>query len=506
MKHLCALVAAIAIALPAHTADWTGTWVGGTDALGSTAFVQVVLTADARGTLELPSEDATVPLRDIETSDSNIAFRMPTPYGEFRFAGVLKGDVVRGRLKTPMGTEAGMHFRRTGKASLPNTAYVGAYRLPNGVIITMARPGGQLRSVNTATLASTRLVPISGDRFLDAATVAKDPDAGKEIEFTRSPSGAISSLGGAPRIDLFDQENVTFKNGDLRLAGTLITPRKAGPHPAAVVVHGSGAVTRDLLLQRAQLLLRSGVAVLLYDKRGAGESDGDWRTASFEDLAGDAVAAIGYLRTRKDIDMAKTGVVGHSQAGWIIPIVADREPRIAFAIIASGGAVSPQDQELYRAEAQTRNDFTPADAEQAKQLTSLMWTYAKSGAGWDEYLKAWQAASSKPWFRRIGGPRTPDDSSWTQVRLFAAHDPLPYLKRLRVPSLVIFGVKDENVPAARAADLWRSIVPKAEVIMVPDTGHNLIVRQGDASAYAPQYVEAMSRWLRKLHIAGDPMF
>jgi pimeloyl-ACP methyl ester carboxylesterase len=509
MKHLCAFVA-IAISVSAHAAEWSGTWVGGTQALGSPAFVQVELTSEGgalRGTLELPSEDAVLPLRGIEATETSLGFRVATPFGEFRFNGELQNDLLAGRIKTPMGTEAPMHLRKTGTSKSPNSAYAGTYRTPDGeLIFAMTRPRGQLRTVMTGSLQSTRLVPISGDRFLDAASIVQNPAAGKEYEFARRDDGNIAALAKATRVELFDQQPVAFRNGDVRLAGTLIVPKKPGPHAAAVVVHGSGNVTRDILLQRAQLLLREGVAVLLFDKRGTAESSGDWHTASLEDLAGDAVAAVRYLRTRSEIDPARLGIVGHSQAGWIVPIVVEREPKLAFAIVASGGGISPEEQELFRAETQTRNDFSAADAEQARRLTALMWTYGRTGSGWDDYMAAWNAAAAKPWFSKIGGPRTRDDASWTHIRLFGAHDPLPYLRKMRIPTLVIFGVKDENVPSARAAELWRKTVPEAEIVMVPEAGHNIMVKQGSAYVYAPQYVDAMKTWLRKRGITSAAVF
>src|SRR2546425_12266607 len=83
------------------------------------------------------------------------------------------------------------------------------------------------------------------------------------------------------------------------------------------------------------------MAVLGYDKRGVGGSTGDWRTASFEDLAGDVVAAFEYLKTRSDVDGTQIGLLGWSQAGWVMPIAAVRAPDIAFLISVSGAAIVP---------------------------------------------------------------------------------------------------------------------------------------------------------------------
>src|SRR5205085_6667637 len=106
----------------------------------------------------------------------------------------------------------------------------------------------------------------------------------------------------AGRVDIEHREAVTFSNDRIQLAGTVTTPRRGGKHPAIILVHGSGAEDRDDVLPLAHFLVRRGIAVLGYDKRGVGASTGDWTTASFEDLAGDAIAAFQYLRTRTDID------------------------------------------------------------------------------------------------------------------------------------------------------------------------------------------------------------
>jgi Predicted hydrolase of the alpha/beta superfamily len=80
--------------------------------------------------------------------------------------------------------------------------------------------------------------------------------------------------------------------------------------------------------------------VLGYDKRGVGESTGDWNAATYEDLAGDAVAAVEYLKTRRDIDAAQIGLLGISQAGWIMPLAAVRSKDVAFLISISGAGVT----------------------------------------------------------------------------------------------------------------------------------------------------------------------
>ena len=97
---------------------------------------------------------------------------------------------------------------------------------------------------------------------------------------------------------------------------------------------------REFILPFARFLVRRGVAVFGYDKRGVGGSTGDWQTASFEVLAGDVVAAFDYLKTRKDIDATRIGLLGVSQAGWIMPLAAVRAKDLAFLISISGAGCS----------------------------------------------------------------------------------------------------------------------------------------------------------------------
>jgi alpha/beta superfamily hydrolase len=165
-------------------------------------------------------------------------------------------------------------------------------------------------------------------------------------------------------------------------------PPGPGPHPAAGLVHGSGPGERTNLLGmlRADMLLRNGVAVLLYDKRGVAGSSGDWERAGIEDLAADAAAAVAFLRTHPAVDATSVGLVGHSQAGWVLPAAAARGTGAEFLIVLSGGGISPEAQEIFRAQAEAGAAGLASD--DAARLMGLKWRYAKTGEAWDEYVAA----------------------------------------------------------------------------------------------------------------------
>jgi len=130
---------------------------------------------------------------------------------------------------------------------------------------------------------------------------------------------ADTSSGAAKEIvsSTVSEQNVQFENGEIRLAGTLVLPDGPGPHPAMVIVHGSGAADRHNWEEHTKHFPSLGVALLRFDKRGVGESAGNWLTASMQTLADDVLAGVKYLQQRSDINPKQVGVWGGSQ-GWTV--------------------------------------------------------------------------------------------------------------------------------------------------------------------------------------------
>jgi len=123
-------------------------------------------------------------------------------------------------------------------------------------------------------------------------------------------------------------QEISFANAaqDLELAGMLFVPEGEGPFPVAVIIHGSGTSRRDSgwYLTLTRYLQENGIVVLLPDKRGSEKSAGDWRTASFEDLATDSVAAVSFLRQQEETTISGIGVIGMSEGGHFAPVVASQ--------------------------------------------------------------------------------------------------------------------------------------------------------------------------------------
>jgi len=246
-------------------------------------------------------------------------------------------------------------------------------------------------------------------------------------------------------------QEISFQNTvqDLELAGMMFVPEGKGPFPAAVIIHGSGTSRRDSgwYLTLTQYLQENGVVVLLPDKRGSEQSEGDWRTASFEDLATDSVAAVDFLKHQEKVAISDIGIIGLSQGGHIAPVVADQMKNIVFVVNIVGGAVPMHELLVY---------------EETHNLRELGVLPVLSD------LLAYPASWSITKGRQKG--------FWDAIGNF---DPVPYWQRLSVDSLILYGENDTNVPSSKSAAILQSLGnPNINVRIYEGSGHALESPEG----------------------------
>src|SRR5271168_4367041 len=179
------------------------------------------------------------------------------------------------------------------------------------------------------------------------------------------------------------EEQVRFRNGDVTLGGTLFLPAGSKSHPAVVIFHGSGPQARDSFMGR--WFAKLGIACLTYDKRGVGESTGDFQKVAFPALVDDGLAAISLLKTRKDIDAHRIGVWGLSQGGWLGPLAASQSKDVAFVIAVSGPGVSPGEQMIvYYANELRAQGLPEGEIQQAGVLRREIYNYLFIGTGYEK--------------------------------------------------------------------------------------------------------------------------
>jgi uncharacterized protein len=363
------------------------------------------------------------------------------------------------------------------------------------------------------------LYPTDRDQFFTGVGFALPAPLESRIEFQRDRTDKIASLtwrgdGTTPRsarrVETETREDVRFSNGSIQLSGTLMSPATRGRHPAIILVHGSGAQNREQMVPFARFLIRHGIAILGYDKRGVGGSTGDWNTASFDDLAGDVVAAFEYLKTRRDIDRTQIGLLGVSQAGWIMPLAAVRAKDLAFLISISGPGVPASETTIDQA----RNEMTMTgmDQQTVEQIVGLMklqYEFARTGQGWDQYSEERERLVARLGAPPDSFPGTPDAPYWQFIKRIFFYDPLPTLRRLQVPTLALFGELDNNVVAEKNKAAWDAALKAGgnrdyTLLILPKANHDQLEAKTGSNAemaslrrFVPTYSTTIRGWLAK---------
>ena len=300
------------------------------------------------------------------------------------------------------------------------------------------------------------------------------------------------------------EKAANFANGNVKLSGSLLVPAGKGPFPAVVLIQGAGSEPRSASRFMAEIFVQNGIAALIYDKRGVEGSSGDWRTSSFEDLAGDAVAGVNYLLTQPEISKSHVGLMGSSQGGWIAPMAALVTTKVSFVIVKSAAGVTPEREELDRTELLMHEQgYTAAETQDALRLYKQMIDYAFTGSGWEQLSAAQEKASHEKW----GGYGIfPKDSWWFKfIKLNFRHDPIPVLQKLNCPVLVLFGGKDPNLPVdVSVLNVNKALASAASgslVVVFPKAGHDLrdVPTPGEPwsfGKFASGYVDLVTSWVR----------
>ena len=283
---------------------------------------------------------------------------------------------------------------------------------------------------------------------------------GGEPSVSDPPTAACNAppvtFGDGAALSDHQEVEVRFTCEGVVLAGTLYLPNGPDPHPALVWVHGSGKSTRlGYGGALVPTLVQSGLAVLSYDKRGVGQSLGvccPGDADHFNLLAADVVGAVNLLRARSDIDARQIGLLGASQAGWIVPIAAVRSGHVAFTALVDAPTVTTGEERLY-------SKLTGNDEGRDSGLTK------------QEVAKRLKEA----------GP--------------SGFDPVPFINQMTAPSLWLYGTRDQSIPSEESAAILERIKSSQgkdfTVVVFPNAGHGLL----DVPPSDPHALPTLVDWI-----------
>lgn len=558
-----------------------GHWEGGISLPTTKLAIRVDLEQTGgtwTGTIDIPAQGLRgFKLGSIHVDGSDVRFAMPDIPGDPTFAGKLESD---GRKISGLFAQAGqfLPFAMERKAAggragpkesekgIPGRGFAGFWR---GVL--KVAPAVELRIALEITAGKDgqlkgTMISLDQGSSRSAFTSVTEEESGVRFE-TKGNGGSFDGKFSADGAELsgewlqngqklpllfkrqakaaklkrpqeprrpypYTEQQVVVDThaAGMTLAGTLTLPEGAGPHPAVVLISGSGPQDRDEaimghrpFLVLADHLTRAGIAVLRYDDRGVGRSSGNFALATHTDFVEDALAVVAWLKQRKDIDPTRIGLLGHSEGGIVAPLAAVKRPGdIAFVVLAAGVGVPMQEvlirqgadiaraagvpeesitrmatsQRKWYANLQSATDNTGAEKLMRAMIDQDLAQYSpaqRTAMGLTESKLAAQAKmAATPWFRQM-----------------IAYDPRPTLREVKCPVLAINGEKDIQVAAKDNLQAIRESLAAAgnsrvKVIELPGLNHlfqtcttGAVAEYGEIEeTFAPIALKTISEWLR----------
>ena len=278
-------------------------------------------------------------------------------------------------------------------------------------------------------------------------------------------------------------EDITFENkkAGISLSGTLTLPNKEGVFPVVILISGSGPQNRDeeLLGHKPFLVLsdyltKNGIAVLRYDDRGTALSKGDFKNATSADFAIDVESAITYLKSRKEINKKKIGLIGHSEGGLIAPMVANKSKDISFMVLLAGPglkgdeilllqqkligkASGVKDEDLQKKEKTNKQLFDIVNKSNNLEqlntdLTKFIKLELKNNPNPEKPAEMSDEVFVKSQVNQIANP-------WMQY--FIKYNPVLALQKVKCPVLALNGEKDLQVPSKENLEAIKKALEKS---------------------------------------------
>lgn len=396
----------------------------------------------------------------------------------------------------------------------------GRYRLPDGCTLIVTRSVARLFLRNSCTREWRGLSRVSGRKW-----TAGDKVRSEVIQSTISFPGegraqTIALVEGgrqltAHRADAYRTEDVAFRSADgTELRGTIYLPTGAvqeARRAATVMVHGSGPQDRDgyasIIAVMADELAANGRIVLTFDKRGSGGSAGDGNRAGFDTLAEDALAGLRTLAARDDVDSAKIGIAGSSQAGWVAAHAVQRNPVVADVLLlgAAGSAMTVIEQNLHNTQVRMGcAGIAPADIDLALDQQRAFFAFLVDPAQASALDALTRKAQSRPglsdWLFPDSESTNRSSGQWFTV-LDPAFDPRPVWREFGGRRLFLFSQYDDSTPTGLAID--RSRRDGAKIRLLSGAQHLGLTSSGvcagelaDVTKFSPKLFPEIARFAK----------
>lgn len=390
----------------------------------------------------------------------------------------------------------------------------GVYRTDNGGIVAVGdlhEFGRDAILVDYTTGEAGPLFPLGDGRTgIGRAIGDKSPPPSRVLE----RRNGVVTMDGRPltRIET-SRKAFEVQNGMIRLAGELAQPSKKA-QGVIVFVHGSGDGPRRAYELWTNFFLSRGWAVVVFDKRGSGESSGDWHDADFLTLARDVRKVLEWTRAQKELVGMKVALWGVSQAGWIIPQLTP-DNAVDFAIVQAGPS-TPVDGFLRQTlESELRAyEFPAEEIAKAVRYYELDVAVSRGIRPFGEIQKAYAEAreAGAEWLLKPPDPAAAPDRRF--MKKISGFDAANFWRKTRTPLLILFGGKDHVVPVEPNRQRLEQLLAEAgnksaQIVVLENDNHlNMLAKTGVRSEYAtlnrfnPEYFKTLAAYLDEM--AGAP--
>jgi dienelactone hydrolase len=513
----------------------SGDWVGQIRVGDSARFIRLRFETDTAGRADLPLQGQWgISLRSLRRSDESLSFAIPISDDTLVVTTSLASGTMTGRVMSQRGVGDFRAIHRMPYDTALIRSLADTYQISTDREIAMGpldEADGWLAFFDTKTRRTGILYALDDSTLFTGPSYGVDYPVAIRATIARSSSGEVIGLrwrkagvstSFARRMVDIRHEDVVFRNGNVRLAGTVTAPRKPGRHPAVVLIHGCCGTlpTRDFGYW-SSYLAHHGIVVLAYDRRGGGASSGDPNSA-YADIADDVIAGVHLLEQRRDVDARRIGVFGMSNGGYIAPLAATRaNGHIAFIAVRSGSARRIGNNIDYEVEGDLRSaGFSERDVKRGVALRARVTNFiidrpTLTKTAWDSLQKEVTAAQQERWFGLARVMWVPlvsvTDSSGlafvNSLRSTWNYDPIPYWSKIRVPVYIMLGGLDRSVPSTESAPMFRAALARAgntraTVRIFPTGNHGLMESRSGFNSearlldhYVDGFQEGLVRWI-----------
>ena len=306
------------------------------------------------------------------------------------------------------------------------------------------------------------------------------------------------------------EERIEFIAENDTLVGYLSKPKNRTTFPVIVVLHSAshGHHDNDLYNHLEATMNEIGIGVFTYDRRGSGESTGNFNSASLEMLAQDAINAIKKLKTRNDVICDEMGFFGISQGGWLAPLAYAIAPQdISFMILLSSSGVSPARQMEYSAVTTLKmNNYPDSVITTAKYLRNITNDYYRGNRERGPTQLEIDKYRQKPWFSDVYLPwrgNLPEDVAVTKWIHEMDFNPQKYFEKVNIPVALFYGETDRWVPIDESIAVWKTVFRKNghsnfRIHRIKTAGHMMIENEDKnptQEIISDQYTSLLKKWV-----------